>query len=149
MIRLRNQSRSFTDIFIREAKIIETLRSADVRNLNFKNYVTVFVSTMKTLRKVNVGATNLTTWLPYDRSSVGYAAREELLEMENVTTGAIMISESLRMFGTLLQVPLRGYSNANSVASSGTHAKSLPSSEADTLKPLAASCRRKRKWTQG
>jgi hypothetical protein len=104
---------------------------------------------MKSLRKVNAGATNLTTWLPYDRSSVGYAAREELLKMENVTTGAIMLSESLRMFGTLLQVPLRGYSNANSVASSGTHAKSLPSSVADTLKPLAASCRRKRRWTQG
>ena len=105
MIRLRNQSHSLTDIFISEAKIIETLKSADVRNSNYKNYVIVFVSTMKSLRKVNADAAKLTTWLPYDKNSIGYAAREELLEMENMTTGAIMTSESLRLFGTLLQVP--------------------------------------------
>ncbi len=104
---MRNQSRSLTDIFISEAKIIGTLRTVDVRNLNFKNYVTVFESAMKSLRKLDAGAANLTTWLPYDRSSVGYSAREELLEMENVTTAAIMTSESFRMLGALLQVPVK------------------------------------------
>ena len=48
-----------------------------------------------------------TTWLPYDKNSSGFNARAELLETENVTTGMILTSESLRMFGSLIKVPVR------------------------------------------